>query len=275
DDVAPPRELHPSFYGCFDWHSAVHSHWLLVRLLNRLPELELREEILTALDESFAPEKLAAEARYLERHRSFERPYGLAWLAMLAAEVSVSAERRAEAWRQALRPVVAAAQDNFRRWLTRLARPIRSGTHSQTAFALTLLLEAAASRHDSEQERLLAAQVLRLYGTDRGASLAFEPSGEDFLSPCLGEADAVAAALREPAAFAAWLDAFLPELPRGPASDWLPVAPAAADETDGKLVHLHGLNLSRAWNLRRIAAALPPADPRVTPLRDAAERHAE
>jgi hypothetical protein len=267
-DALPPRIVHPVFFGCFDWHSAVHSHWLLIALLRAVPELALRAAVEAALDRTFTPAKLAVEASYLARRPSFERPYGLAWAMLLCAE---AADTR---WAAALAPLASAARANVEAWLGALRYPVRSGTHNQTAFALTLVHDAAEARRD---EALLAAvrdKALACFHADARAPLALEPSGEDFLSPTLMAADLLRRVLA-PTEFAAWLTAYLPDAPT--ADDpgrWLPCA-AVGDETDGKAVHLHGLNLSRAWNLTNIAKALPGDDARVPAFRAAAERHAE
>ena len=278
DDVVAPRIVHPVFFGCFDWHSAVHSHWLLVRAARLLPDGEARAAIVAALDRSFEPEKVEAEVRYLERRPGFERPYGLAWALLLTAEAGAVAR-----WRDALAPLVTATSTNLRRWLTVLRYPVRTGTHNQSAFALTLVLDAARALGDSELDAAARTAALGWYARDTQAPLRYEPSGEDFLSPALMEADLMRRVL--PAdTFASWLAGFLPAIPTlgSPAGEsanataddagWLPVA-AVSDETDGRAVHLHGLNLSRAWNLENVAAALPPGDARIRALRAAAERH--
>jgi hypothetical protein len=265
-DLRPPRAVHPVFFGCFDWHSAVHTHWLLLRLAQRMPAWPLRSAIETALDRAFAPQALRIEADYLQARPSFERPYGLAWLMLLVAE---AADTR---WREPLAPLAAAARANVLRWLGALRYPVRSGTHHQTAFALTLLFDAAITLEDAELERAVRRCGLALYLDDVGAALAFEPSGEDFLSPTLMEADLLQRLLPQ-SEFVGWLARFLPSLPLAADESWLPCG-EVADETDGKWVHLHGLNLSRAWNLRNIAAALPRDDARRAPLAAAAERHA-
>ncbi|HET8696008.1 MAG TPA: DUF2891 family protein [Gammaproteobacteria bacterium] len=270
-DALPPRVVHPCFFGAFDWHSAVHNHWLLVRLLNAAPRLELRAEIEAALARSFDPAKTRVEAAYLERHPAFERPYGLAWLALLAAEVRSSTSAAAGAWNAALQPLADASRANVVRWLGQLRYPVRSGTHNQTAFALTLLHDAAAAVADDPLLELLRAAALRLYRADVDAPLGFEPSGEDFLSPCWMEADLMRRVL-VPHDFAEWLARFLPRLPTRDDAAWLPCA-EVADEADGKAVHLHGLNLSRAWNLAKAAAALPDGDARRAALLAAADRH--
>ncbi len=270
-DAVPPRVLHPVFFGCFDWHSAVHTHWLLVRLVNTDPALELRQEIVAELTRSFEPAKLAVEAEYLRKRPAFERPYGIAWLALLEAEIRASGEPAARGWAHALGPLAAVGRDNVRRWLAGLRYPVRSGTHDQTAFALTLLFDAARDTGDTALLGLVRNTTIELYGADTDAPLRFEPSGEDFLSPALMEADLMRRVLA-PADFAAWLTRFLPGIPERTDAAWLPCA-EVRDEADGKLVHLHGLNLSRAWNLHNLAAALPPSDRRAGVLHDAADRH--
>jgi hypothetical protein len=265
-DLKPPREAHPVFFGCFDWHSAVHSHWLLVRVAASTRDRPLREEIERALDASFTADKIRVEAEYLERRRSFERPYGLAWLLLLAADA------RRTRWREPLAPLAMVARANVLLWLGALRYAVRSGTHNQTAFALSLVHDAAAALGDAELENAARARALALYRDDAGAPLQLEPSGEDFLSPSLMEADLMRRVLpREE--FGAWLAHFLPSLPLQQDAAWLPCG-QVVDERDGKAVHLHGLNLSRAWNLRNIAAALRSSDARRAALASAAERHA-
>ena len=264
-DVRPPRVVHPVFFGCFDWHSAVHSHWLLLRLVSVCPDLPLRPSIEAAFDAAFVPPKIAVEAQYLARRPWFERPYGLAWASLLCADAAGTR------WAPALVPFAAVVRTNLLTWLDALRTAIRSGTHTQTAFALTLLHDAAATAGDEELLAGVRAKALACFRPDRRAPLRFEPSAEDFLSPALMTADLMRRVL-SPEEFAAWLDAFLPDLPGGATDDWLPCA-EVADETDGRAVHLHGLNLSRAWNLANVAAALPPDDPRGAALRAAADRH--
>jgi hypothetical protein len=266
-ELHPPRVVHPVFFGCFDWHSAVHTHWLLLNLLATNNVDAQRAAIEHALDAAFTADKVAVEASYLKRHPSFERPYGLAWLALLGAE---AARTR---WHGALAPLCAAGRANTLRWLRALRYPVRSGTHNQTAFALTLLHDAARMLGDSELDAAVHRRALELFLDDAAAPLAFEPSGEDFLSPALMEADLMRRVLPQHE-FVAWLARFLPGIPLAPEPKWLPCA-EVDDPTDGKWVHLHGLNLSRAWNLRNLAAALPPDDARGASLQSAAERHAE
>ena len=274
-DVRPPRELTPAFYGCYDWHSSVHGHWLLARVARLLPDTPLAADARRALARSLTAANLAGEVRYLEGKGrvSFERPYGLAWLLQLGAELREWGSPEARAWAASLAPLEKAAAARLRDWLPKLTRPIRVGEHSQTAFALGLVLDGARAAGDAETAALVVSRSRDFYGADRDCPLAYEPSGEDFLSPCLGEADLMRRVL-PPADYAPWLAAFLPGLPRDGSSEWL--APGVVtDPTDPKLAHLDGLNLSRAWMLEGMASALPPRDPRVASLRAAATLHRE
>ena len=274
-DARPPRELTPAFYGCYDWHSSVHGHWLLARVARLLPEAPLAAEARAALARSLAPENLAAEVRYLEGkgRTTFERPYGLAWLLQLAAELREWGTPEARAWAEALAPLEKASAERLREWLPKLTRPIRIGEHSQTAFALGLVLDWARVAGDRETEALVVARSRDFYGRDRDCPLVYEPSGEDFLSPCLGEADLMRRVLA-PAELARWLTGFLPGLPKDGSSAWLPPG-VVTDPTDPKLAHLDGLNLSRAWMLEGVASALPKGDPRLAGLRATAAVHRE
>lgn len=292
-DVRPPRELTPAFFGCFDWHSAVHGHWLLVRLLRSFPEAAWADEAWSQLGAHLAPSNISAEVAYLSApgREGFERPYGLAWLLQLAAELresssrlpvgsggSVVAEQTGPArqggpaeWARAIEPLEELAVARLAEWLPRLTHPIRSGEHSQTAFAIGLALDWSRTAGDHDFERLLCERTRTFYAGDRNAPLAFEPSGHDFLSPALAEADLLRRVL-DRAEFAGWLSGFLPDVPHEGSSAWLkPVTPT--DRRDGKLAHLDGLNLSRAWMLEGIASALPDNDPRRLSLLGAAAEH--
>jgi hypothetical protein len=274
-DVKPPRELTPAFYGCYDWHSAVHGHWLLARLARSFPDAPFAAKARAALDKSLTPQNIAAEVAYLEGagRNTFERPYGLAWLLQLAAELREWEDPQAQRWFKALEPLERAAAQRIRTWAPKLSFPIRTGEHNQTAFGFGLILDWARGSGDQETAALVESRVRDLYLEDRACPLAYEPSGEDFLSPCLGEADLVRRVL-SPEAFSEWLSAFLPQIPKDGRGDWL--APGVVtDPTDGKLAHLDGLNLSRAWMLEGIIAALPPSDSRVPALRAAAAAHRE
>lgn len=274
-DVAPPRELTPAFYGCFDWHSSVHGHWLLARLARLHPDAPFAAEARAALGQSLTAGNLAAEADYLagEGRASFERPYGLAWLLCLADELRSWDDKEATGWAANLGPLEAAASERIETWLPKLYYPIRTGEHSQSAFALGLILDWARVAENEEMVDLVTKTTLRLYLDDRGCPLNYEPSGQDFLSPCLAEADLMRRVM-SPSEFAAWLDGFLPGIPADGGADWLPIG-VVTDRADGKLAHLDGLNLSRAWMLEGIVAGLPEDDRRLSALRDAAEAHRE
>jgi len=277
-DARIPAELYPVFYGCFDWHSAVHGHWLLVRLLRTTPEDRmppgLVEEITQALDRSFTPEGIAGEVLYFqaENRNSFERPYGIAWLLQLTAELREWDDQRAKAWLQTLLPLEEVIVAEIKSWLPKLAYAIRLGTHNQSMFAFGLMLDWARISGDTEMADLVTERSLAFHRSDRDCPLSYEPSGEDFLSPCLMEADLMRRILPRDE-YAEWLRAFLPNIPRDGSGEWLSVG-VVNDPSDGKLVHLDGVNLSRAWNLRNIAGALPETDPRIPSLRAAAEVHA-
>jgi len=276
DDRSIPRERHPVFYGCFDWHSAVHAHWTLARALGRAPSTARKADARRALDRRLDPDALAQEAAYLRSHPGFERPYGLAWLLALDAEVHRLAEsdEQASEWANRLAPPVEAAVEGLASWLEKLPRPIRSGVHSQSAFAMSLVLDWARTRRQQRMASLVGRRALDFHLADRALPLHLEPSGEDFLSPSLGAADLLRRVLA-PADLGGWLEAALPDLPRGdePPPDWL-VPVKTPDPTDGRLAHLQGLSLSRAWMLRGLARALPDGDPRRPGLRAAADLHA-
>lgn len=264
-DVKPPRELTPSFYGCYDWHSSVHGHWLLVRLARLFPKAAFAGDARRALAKSLTPANIAQEVKYVnaDGRTSFERPYGLAWLLQLAAELKEWEDPQAREWSATLRPLEQAVTARVAAWLPKLQHPIRTGEHNNTAFSLGLMLDYTRLAGNGEFGKLLESRTRDFYSKDRTCPLAYEPSGEDFLSPCLAEADAVRRIL--PAAeFAQWLTAFLPRIDLEPTR--------VTDVTDGKLYHLAGLNLSRAWMLEGIVSQLPAADARRQPWTALAER---
>ena len=272
-DARPPRALTPAFYGCYDWHSAVHGHWLLVRLLRRFPQAPFARDARAALAASFTPHNIAGEVEYLghAKRASFERPYGLAWLLQLSAELRSWEDPQARQWAAALAPLESLAASKLKDWLPRLHYPIRIGEHDQTAFAFGLIWDWARIAGDTGMTALLTDAATRFYRNDRDCPLGYEPSGQDFLSPCLAEADFMRRVLA-PGDFANWLETFLPNIPSSGGSDWLPPG-VVTDRTDPKLAHIDGLNLSRAWMLEGIAHGLAPADTRVPALRAAAARH--
>ncbi len=230
-DVRAPRSLTPAFYGCFDWHSAVHGHWLLARLARLFPEADFAAEAQTALRTNLATERIAGEVAYLKTRPGFERPYGLAWLLALDSEWPV--------------PLLAEiAVGHVSAWLPKLTHADRSGQHANTAFAMGLMLDWSRAAGERTFEALLTERARTFYLKDRNAPVGWEPSGEDFLSPSLAEADLMRRVL-EPVEFEKWLAAFLPDI-----STLRPVR--STDRADGKLAHADGLNLSRAWMLSAI-----------------------
>ena len=273
DDVKPPHELTPAFYGCYDWHSSVHGHWLLARLVREFPTAPFVKDALAALKANLTPARIAGEVRYLNAtgRETFERPYGLAWLLQLAAELRESPTPDAAALSAALKPLEAAVVARLKQWLPKLAYPIREGEHAQTAFAFGLILDYARGT-DPALAAMVIARIREFHLNDRDCPINYEPSGQDFVSPCLAEADVLRRVLA-PDEFAAWLTGFLPGLPTTNSSAWLPIG-VVTDKTDGKLAHLDGLNLSRAWMLEGIASGLPSSDPRRRALLAAAETHA-
>jgi Protein of unknown function (DUF2891) len=272
-DVAPPRKLTPAFYGCYDWHSSVHGHWLLVRLVRTFSDASFAPAAREALRRSITPENIAQEAAYLRAkgRDSFERPYGLAWLLQLAAELRDWNDSQAIELSKNLRLVEDAAADRLKTWLPKLSYPVRIGEHSQSAFSLGLVLDYARSAGDTKFEELLVAKARQFYLNDKSCPLNYEPSGEDFLSPCIAEADLMRRVLTA-SEFSAWLKTFLPQIPTTGSGAWLQHV-VSPDPTDGRLAHLDGLNLSRAWMLEGIASVLPPGDKRLPSIRAAAEDH--
>lgn len=276
-DVAPPRKLTPAFYGCYDWHSSVHGHWLLARLARTFPDASFTPAARSALQQSLTPENIAQEVAYLnaEGRSSFERPYGLAWLLQLGVEL--------REWSRAepnglpgqlstnLQPLEQAAVGRLRTWLPKLSHPVRIGEHDQTAFALGLMIDYARATDNEAFLSLLLDRTRYFFAADKDCPLAYEPSGEDFLSPCLAEADAMRRVL-EPKEFATWLTVFLPQIPKNGSATWLRTE-KSADPSDPKLGHIDGLNLSRAWMLEGIAAGLPRTDPRLEALQKCADAH--
>lgn len=266
-DLKPPRQLTPAFYGCYDWHSAVHGHWTLVRAARwGVLEQACRERLAV----SFHPDRLAAEAAHLRAHPAFERPYGLAWLLQLHAELAEWDDADARRWAARVEPVALVAATHLSEWLPKLTHPVRSGTHSQTAFALGLALDWARGVGRSSLVALLEARARDFFGRDRDYPVHLEPSGEDFLSPSLGAADLMRRVLSPPE-LSSWLDRTLP-IPAG--GDSFPV-PCVSDRADGRLAHLDGLTLSRAWMLDGLLSALPADDPRRGELRRVRDRHIE
>lgn len=271
DDQVTPRQAHPAFYGCFDWHSAVEMHWALVRLLRLVPSAIDEAAVRDVLGEHLVADAGEAEAQYFRDHPYWERPYGWGWALALIAELDDWGDPDAVRWANALRPLGEVLARSFVDWLPRLTYPERVGMHSNTAFALARALPYARA-HDADLLSAITAAGKRLYANDRDYPAAWEPGGADFLSGALAEAELMAELL-SPADFAPWLAAFLPGLANGaPANLFTPAL--VADSTDGQGAHLHGLNLHRAYGCQLLARRLPTDDARVPVLTAAAERHA-
>jgi hypothetical protein len=273
DDLGTPRGLHPAFFGCYDWHSAVHGFWQLARTLRVLPGHPLEQAIRAALDQALHPQAIAGEMAYLVDFPTFEVPYGMAWVLKLVEELRRMPGESAARWRAALAPLEAHAADALDRYASRLPLPVRTGMHNQTAFALGFGLDCCdAAGHANLRDRL-AARCRLFYLADRSAPLGWEPSAADFLSPALAEADLMRRVLA-PAEFATWLDAFLG--PDAAETLALRLPPArVADYADGQLAHFCGLNLSRSWMLRGIARALSETNPLRSSCEMLAQAHLE
>jgi hypothetical protein len=272
-DAAPPRKLTPAFYGCYDWHSSVHGHWLLVRLVRTFPDAPFVQAARDALRQSLTAENIVQEAAYLrgDGRSSFERPYGLAWLLQLVAELREWNDPQAREMAPNMRPLEEVALERLRNWLPKLSNPVRIGEHDQTAFALGLMLDYAHGSGDQKFAELVVSKAHQFYLKDQNCPLSYEPSGEDFLSPCLGEADLMRRVLPSQE-YARWLGTFMPQISTSGDDKWLqPVV--SPDRSDPKLAHLDGLNLSRAWMLQGIAAGLPKNDQRLPSIMATAEAH--
>jgi hypothetical protein len=275
EDLPPrrPRERTPVFYGSFDWHSCVEMHWVLVRLLRNVPHAVPEAKIREALRAQFSVDGLQAEARFIgdARNRGRERPYGWGWALQLIHDVQTWNDPDAARWSEAFAPLAQALATNFREWLPKATYPIRYGVHGNSAFGISRALPYAQAR-EPQLRAALVEKATAWFGSDRDYPAAWEPSGADFLSPALCEAELMAQ-LMDATAFAVWLERFLPGLGASePAALFTPAS--VSDPSDGQIAHLHGLNLSRAWCWRRIAESLPPGDARVAPALQAMRTHA-
>ncbi len=273
--LLPPRRLHPAFYGLFDWHSSVHGHWLLARLLRLAPDLPEAGEARAALGRSLTPENIGAEVAYLSRPNtgSFERTYGWAWLLKLAEELGRGGTEESGAWAAAIRPLADAFVARYLAYLPKLDYPIRTGVHPNTAFGLAFAHDYAVATGHGPLRELVERRAAAYFGGDRGYPAHLEPGGSDFFSPALMEADLMRRVM--PAGeFARWFDAFLPGAARGePANLFTPAR--VSDRADLQIVHLDGLNLSRGWCMRGIARSLPEGHAARGVLEDSAQRHAD
>ncbi len=263
-DRPTPREVHPAFYGCYDWHSAVEMHWALVRLLRLVPST-VPTEAGAVLDRHLDAEALRIETAYFDERPGFERPYGWCWTLVLATELDSWDQPDARWWAAAVRPLAERITELYLDWLPRATYPNRDGAHANSAFALARSLPHG----DARLTEAIRQTARRWFLDDADYPAAWEPGGADFLSPALAEAELMSAVLG-PAEFPAWFDRFLPEPPTS-----LLTPAVVSDPTDGQIAHLHGLNLNRTYALQRLSTALEPEDPRRTTFDQASRRHAE
>ena len=276
DDRPTPREAHPAFYGCFDWHSSVEMHWVLIRLLRLTPKSFDTKKVMDVLITHLTEDALSQEAAYLRSRPRFERPYGWGWYLTFVHELTLSEDEAAAQWLQAARPLADVITDGFLAWLPKATYPIRVGMHSNSAYGLARSVPWAKYLAKQGDNRLLTSitqTANQWYGADRDYPAHYEPSGSDFLSPALTEVDLMSLVL-ERDEFLSWLDAFLPNLSSGkPISLFQPAF--VSDASDGQLAHLHGLNLYRAFVWRHLYDLLPENDPRKSHLEAGIKAHTE
>ena len=253
DDLASPKSLHPAFYGCFDWHSAVHGHWSIVRLLKAFPDIEGGERAVAILQQHITPANVAADLAYFKLNSSWERPYGWAWLLKLMTELHTWDDPVATPLAMALKPLAEHLSGQYVAHLPKLVYPIRVGEHTNTAFGLTFAWDYAVLFEDANLKAAIEQRAQDFYLEDKNCPIEWEPSGYDFLSPCLEELDLMRRVLPEKQ-FMVWVKDFLPQLL---SADFELAVGEVYDRTDGKLVHLDGLNFSRAWVLAALANQYP------------------
>ena len=271
--IGRPQDHFPAFFGCFDWHSSVHGHWVLVRLLKQYPDMQNASHIRKAVANHFTAPKLAQEAGFFakDEQKSFERMYGWAWLLRLVTELASWEDHDAKVWRQNLAPLEKVLVRRIENYLPRLSYPIRIGQHTDTAFALGQILDYSIAMDNKPLETLVKRRANEFYGADVAYPVHYEPSGHDFFSSCWNEADLMRRVLPQEK-FEPWLRKFLPMLAPQLADGTIsPVV--VSDVTDPKIVHLAGLNLNRAWCLQSVAAALAPKHPLTKPLQTSAQNH--
>jgi hypothetical protein len=273
-EVKSPKALHPAFYGCYDWHSSVHGHWMLIRLLKTFPKLPEATQIRSALDANLTAENIQAEVAYMRQpnRQSFERTYGWAWALKLAEELQTWNDADGKRWSTSLQPLADLIAKSYRNFLPKQTYPIRTGVHPNTAFGLAFALDYAKTSGDRELESVLNERSRTYFAKDVDYPGGWEPGGEDFFSAALMEADLMRRVMKAQE-FSTWFHRFLPGVSKGSPSALLSPA-IVTDRSDPKLVHLDGLNLSRAWCMRSIASALPAKDPARVVLAAAAEKHA-
>lgn len=252
-DVASPRDLYPAFYGCYDWHSAVHGHWLIFKALELFPEIKYKDQIIAVLNENLTKEHIDTELAYFNRddRTGFERTYGWAWVLKLTSELAVSQNPQARIWHQNLMPLVTKIKERYYSYLPGLYYPIRRGVHENTAFGIAFAIDYARAVGDKTFEAFLVERAKFYYLNDKNIPASWEPDGDDFFSPSLIEADLMRRVLSR-SDFIQWFKSFMPEIPFG-----LQHPVVVANRTDPKGVHLDGLNLSRAWCMFELAKVMP------------------
>lgn len=269
--VRPPREHHPVFFGHFDWHSSVHGHWTLVRLLKLFPNHARAEETRAALKKSFTHDALAAEAQFLKENPSFERMYGWAWAMRLGQELLTWDDDDGRNWASFYKPVEDEIAKHFTAYMAKIDWPVRCGFHPESAFPLAQFFDWAKATNHELILKQVTDQALAFYEKDRNYPIAYEPSGQDFFSPCLNVADLMRRVMPAPM-FLSWLDEYLPGLRGGKLGNLL-VPATVSDFSDGQIVHLVGLNLSRAWTMFGVASTMEPTDARRIVLEKSAAMH--
>jgi hypothetical protein len=254
-DLVEPIAVHPIFFGCFDWHSSVHGYWSMVTLLKQFPDMDRAEEVKSILKERITPENVATEVAFLEKpvNKSFERTYGWAWVLKLSETLYNWDDPMAKELYENIKPLADVMVDRYKEFLPKLNYPVRVGEHANTAFGLSLAYDYAESTGDLELQQLIAKRARDFYFEDKNCQISYEPSGYDFLSPCLEEVDIMRRTLTSEE-FLEWMDAFMPEL--ADKNYHLKVG-EVSDRTDGKLVHLDGLNFSRAWVFYGLSKQFP------------------
>jgi hypothetical protein len=265
EDLKNPQDLHPAFYGCFDWHSSVHGHWMLVKLIKLFPTLPERNEIVKAINKNLTVENIQKEIKYFndELNKTFERTYGWAWLLKLVQELNDWDDPDGKMWLENLRPLAHLITEKYIEFLPKLTYPIRTGEHPNTAFGLSLAYDYALSSHDTVLQDLIKQRSLDYFINDKNCPLGWEPNGFDFLSPCLEEANLMRKILTQED-FQNWIKNFIPSFKS--------LFPAVvSDRSDPKIVHLDGLNFSRAWCLNGISRSMD--EPMKSDLSSLAKEH--
>lgn len=273
-EVLGPKVLHPAFYGCFDWHSSIHGHWMLVNLLKNFPDLELRNDIIDAIDRNVTKENITKEVEYFHQpgRKSFERTYGWTWLLKLAEELYLWDDPQGNKWLENLQPLAETITNRYIEFLPKQTYPIRRGVHPNTAFGISFALDYAHASGSKELEKVLVERSIAYYFNDINAPASWEPDGDDFLSPSLQECDLMRRVLNQEN-FTKWFDKYLPGVADGEPQNLFEPA-TVGDRSDPKIVHLDGLNISRAWCMFSIANTLPDDHPAKEILFIAGKRHA-